>query len=200
MREKFRLQERVDLIGSIRHEMVREVMVSGHIYLHPTLTEAFGTVIVEAASCGLLVVTTKVGGIPEVLPSHMTVFASPSEDSLVDSTLHAISLIENKRIDTYLFHEEIKGMYCWEDVAERTEAVYDHISKTVRDDEPLVERLQKYYRCGPWAGKLFVVCIIVDTLFYLFLQWFWPEELIDRAKKWPKKIVNCDLTESQKKD
>jgi phosphatidylinositol N-acetylglucosaminyltransferase subunit A len=55
-------------------------MIRGDIYLHPSLTEAFGTVIVEAASCGLYVVATAVGGVPEVLPPHMTVFAKPEED------------------------------------------------------------------------------------------------------------------------
>jgi phosphatidylinositol N-acetylglucosaminyltransferase subunit A len=55
-------------------------MIRGDIYLHPSLTEAFGTVIVEAASCGLYVVATAVGGVPEVLPPQMTVFAKPEED------------------------------------------------------------------------------------------------------------------------
>ena len=59
MREKYFLQERVTLVGAIKHEEVRDVMVQGDIYLHPSLTEAFGTVIVEAASCGLYVVTTQ---------------------------------------------------------------------------------------------------------------------------------------------
>ncbi|CAN6674639.1 phosphatidylinositol N-acetylglucosaminyltransferase GPI3 subunit [Trichomonascus vanleenenianus] len=186
MREKYRLQERVELIGSIRHEKVRDVMVTGHIYLHPTLTEAFGTVIVEAASCGLLVVTTKVGGIPEVLPSHMTVFASPSEDSLVESTLQAIKLIEEKQVDTSTFHEEIKDMYCWEDVAKRTEEVYNTID-TETLQEPLIDRMSRYYRCGPWAGKLFVMCVVVDVLLLYFLEWMWPSDSIDKAKKWPKK-------------
>lgn len=191
MREKYRLHERVDLIGSIRHEEVRDVMVTGHIYLHPTLTEAFGTVIVEAASCGLLVVTTKVGGIPEVLPSHMTVFSSPSEDALVESTLQAISLIAEKKVDTSTFHDQIKDMYCWEDVARRTEEVYNRIDKsTLR--EPLIDRLSRYYRCGPWAGKLFVMCVLVDVLLYHFLEWYWPRNEIDRARKWPVKESTND--------
>lgn len=186
MREKYRLQERVELIGSIRHEDVRDVMVTGHIYLHPTLTEAFGTVIVEAASCGLLVVTTKVGGIPEVLPNHMTVFASPSEDSLVESTLQAIQLIEEEKVDTASFHDEIKGMYCWEDVAKRTEKCYDKID-IESINVGLLDRLGQYYRCGPWAGKLFVVCVIVDLLLYYILEWWWPRGSIDLARKWPTK-------------
>lgn len=198
MREKYRLQERVELIGSIRHEEVRDVMTSGHIYLHASLTEAFGTVIVEAASCGLLVVTTKVGGIPEVLPSHMTVFASPSADSLVENTLEAISMIENKSVDCSTFHNQIKDMYCWEDIARRTENVYDSID-TDTLNPPLLDRLQRYYRCGPWAGKLFVLCVIVDILVYQFLEWFFPRSSIDPARKWPRKAVPNEKPHAEEK-
>lgn len=194
MREKYRLQERVELIGSVKHEEVRDVMITGHIYLHPSLTEAFGTVLVEAASCGLLVVTTNVGGIPEVLPSHMTVFAAPEEDSLVESTLEAIRLIEEKRVEPSKFHEEIKGLYCWEDVAERTEDVYNRID-TETLNEPLVDRLTRYYRGGPWAGKLFVVCVIVDVMLLYILEFLWPKESIDKAKKWPRKRIPFELND-----
>lgn len=186
MREKYRLQERVELIGSIKHEQVRDVMTTGHIYLHPSLTEAFGTVLVEAAACGLLVVTTNVGGIPEVLPAHMTVFASPAENSLVESTLHAIKLIEEKKVTPSKFHDEIKDMYCWEDVARRTEDVYDSIDPGTLN-EPLIDRLARYYHGGPWAGKLFVICVIVDVIILHILEYLWPADSIDRAKKWPRK-------------
>lgn len=185
MREKYQLQERVELLGSVRHEDVRDVMVNGHIYLHPTLTEAFGTVLVEAASCGLLVVTTKVGGIPEVLPSHMTIFSSPSEDSLVASTSRAISLIESKAVDTSKFHDQVKNMYGWHNVARRTEKVYDLIADTT--NEQLVDRLKRYYGCGIWAGKLFVMCVVIDVLLLRFLEWLFPEADIDRVRKWPRR-------------
>lgn len=191
MREKYRLQERVELVGTVRHEEVRDVMTTGHIYLNASLTEAFGTVIVEAASCGLLIVTTKVGGIPEVLPSHMTVFASPSEDSLLASTLSAIELIENKRVEPALFHEEIKHMYGWGDVARRTERVYEEIDVDTLS-EPLITRLAKYYDGGPWAGKLFMICVIVDVILYYFLELIWPRSGIDLAKKWPQKPIPSD--------
>lgn len=191
MREKYRLQERVELIGSIRHEDVRNVMVTGHIYLHASLTEAFGTVLVEAASCGLLVVTTNVGGIPEVLPNHMTVFASPEEDSLVESTIQAIHLIEQKKVDTSTFHDQVKNMYDWEDVARRTEEVYNKID-TATLNEPLLDRLSRYYRCGPLAGKLFVMCIIADVILYYIMEWLWPRPRIDLAKKWPQKKLIKD--------
>lgn len=106
--ETHRLQDRITLMGAVKHQQVRDVMVQGEIYLHPSLTEAFGTVLVEAASCGLLVVTTRVGGIPEVLPNDMTIYANTSVDSLVKHTLHAIKIIERGELDTSKFHERVE--------------------------------------------------------------------------------------------
>ncbi|KAJ9165244.1 Glycosyltransferase family 4 protein [Coniochaeta hoffmannii] len=129
------LQDRVEMLGPVRHEEVRDVMVRGHIYLHPSLTEAFGTVIVEAASCGLYVVCTQVGGIPEVLPSHMTVFARPEEDDLVAATGRAIAALRAGKVRTELFHEQVKSMYSWTNVAQRTERVYNGICGEMGEGE-----------------------------------------------------------------
>ncbi|XWS74320.1 hypothetical protein CRYUN_Cryun02cG0204800 [Craigia yunnanensis] len=65
MREKHSLQDRVEMLGAVPHASVRSVLISGHIFLNSSLTEAFCIAILEAASCGLLTVSTRVGGVPE---------------------------------------------------------------------------------------------------------------------------------------
>ncbi|OHW90280.1 glycosyltransferase family 4 protein [Colletotrichum incanum] len=212
------LQDRVEMLGPIRHEEVRDVMVRGHIYLHPSLTEAFGTVIVEAASCGLYVVCTQVGGIPEVLPSHMTVFAKPEEDDLVLATGRAIAALRANKVRTERFHEQVQKMYSWTNVAIRTERVYHGITGELSEAEfygfdtanpstfgnsrvrsfALIDRLKRYYGCGIWAGKLFCLCVIVDYLLFLFLELWFPREQIDICPEWPRKIV--DDAEDSKED
>ncbi|KAJ2904336.1 Phosphatidylinositol N-acetylglucosaminyltransferase gpi3 subunit [Zalerion maritima] len=212
------LQDKVQMLGSIRHEEVRDVMVRGHIYLHPSLTEAFGTVIVEAASCGLYVVCTQVGGIPEVLPSHMTIFAKPEEDDLVMATSKAINAVRNNKVRTERFHEEVKKMYSWQDIAVRTERVYRGISGDITDREfygpqiddwqvandrnrsfALIDRLKRYYGCGTWAGKLFCVCVIVDYLLFMVLEWLYPREKIHYAIDWPRKPPPDDYSHDRYK-
>ncbi len=66
------------MLGSVPHKEVRDVMTRGHIFLNTSLTEAFCIAIVEAASTGLLVVATDVGGVREVLPPDIVLFAEPN--------------------------------------------------------------------------------------------------------------------------
>lgn len=54
-----------------------KILTRGHIFLNPSLTESFGIALLEAASCGLYVVATRVGGVPEVLPPDMVAFCRP---------------------------------------------------------------------------------------------------------------------------
>lgn len=71
-------------------------MVQGHIFLNTSLTESFCITIVEAASCGLRVVTTNVGGIPEVLPRDMVKLANP--DPECKSNILAVSIYANLQL------------------------------------------------------------------------------------------------------
>lgn len=219
MLERKVLQDKVEFLGAVRHEEVRDVMVRGHIYLHPSLTEAFGTVIVEAASCGLYVVCTRVGGIPEVLPQHMTTFAKPEEDDLVHATGKAIAALRSNRIRTDKFHEQVRMMYSWTDVARRTERVYNGICGAISEQEfygyfpgqgwtatrgrihsfALIDRLKRYYGCGIWAGKLFCLCVVIDFLLYVFLELWFPRSNIDVARSWPRKPA-VGSTESHELD
>ena len=50
--------------------------------MNTSLTEAFGIAILEAACAGLYVVSTRVGGVPEILPEDMISFANPDEDGI----------------------------------------------------------------------------------------------------------------------
>lgn len=81
------------------------------------------------------------------------------------------------------FHDEIKEMYSWSNVAERTEKVYDKIWKL--KTPPLMERLRRYYGCGIWAGKIFCIVMAVDYLFWRFLEWLFPTDEIDIAPAFP---------------
>lgn len=91
VRERANMQERVEILGSVEHSKVRDILVRGHIFVNTSLTEAYCMAIVEAASCGLQVVSTCVGGIPEVLPSNLIILTEPEVDSIYEGIMKAIS-------------------------------------------------------------------------------------------------------------
>ena len=78
-------------------------------------------------------------------------------------------------------------MYSWQDIASRTEKVYNEI--TLLTPLPLIDRLKRYYGCGAWAGKLFCLLVALDFLLLCFLEFCFPREGIDIARDWPKKPV-----------
>ncbi|XP_062078297.1 phosphatidylinositol N-acetylglucosaminyltransferase subunit A isoform X3 [Humulus lupulus] len=190
MREKHSLQDRVEMLGAVPHAQVRSVLVSGHIFLNSSLTEAFCIAILEAASCGLLTVSTRVGGVPEVLPDDMIVLAEPDPGDMVHAIKKAISILP--MIDPQVMHNRMKGLYDWHDVAKRTEIVYDRALKCT--SQSLLGRLSRlnpinfspitlpwYLSCGSWAGKLFWLVMIIDFLLWRLLQVWQPAEHIEEV-------------------
>ncbi|KAF8906762.1 glycosyltransferase family 4 protein [Gymnopilus junonius] len=174
MREKHLLQDRIELLGSVRPKDVLSVLSRGSIFLNTSLTESFGIAILEAACAGLYVVSTKVGGVPEILPEDMISFAKPEEDDVISAISEAIEIVQNGGHDPIRAHERIKTFYSWEDVANRTEKVYDVVMKSRQMD--LMERINRTMELGPFAGIIYTIILLVDCLFFLFLEWWIPRE------------------------
>ncbi|KAJ4762755.1 Phosphatidylinositol N-acetylglucosaminyltransferase subunit A [Rhynchospora pubera] len=177
MREKFSLQDRVEMLGAVPHSQVRSVLISGHIFLNSSLTEAFCIAILEAASCGLLTVSTRVGGVPEVLPEDMIVLAEPAPQDMVRAIEQAIDMLPN--IDPQIMHSRMKSYYSWHDVAKRTEIVYDCVMDS--SNKSILERLPRYLICGAWAGKIFCLVMIVNFILWRLLEFFQPAESIEEV-------------------
>lgn len=148
------LHDRVELLGSVPHASVKDVLRRGHVFLNCSLTEAFCIAIVEAAACGLLVVSTNVGGVTEVFPPGVALLAEPRVDALVEGIAQALLLLPTVCVchprpyvsdvthsEPHALHAAVKGMYDWNDVALRTEQVYTAILRDRPAPASLHERI-----------------------------------------------------------
>mmetsp|Transcript_18887 Transcript_18887/g.27936 ORF Transcript_18887/g.27936 Transcript_18887/m.27936 type:complete len:455 (-) Transcript_18887:234-1598(-) len=177
MVERERLQERVTFLGAVPHDQVPDVLRQGRVFLNCSLTESFCIALLEAASCGLFIVSTKVGGVPEVLPEDMILLADCNVNALVTSLKEAIKQQELHPADPLKFHDRVKTMYSWQRVAEETLEVYDTVQSSKRLN--LMERLKCYASVGGITAL--VVCLLIVTFqFWLFfVGWWQPKESID---------------------
>eukprot|EP00891_Asterochloris_glomerata_P007378 jgi/Astpho2/7378/fgenesh1_pm.00114_%23_10_t len=193
MVEQEGLQERVRLVGAVPHEKARDLLVQGHIFINASLTEAFCMAVVEAAAAGLLVVSTAVGGVPEVLPSSMMLLADPSPDSVLAALESALQRLPD--LKPFEQHDRVASFYAWPNIAERTEVVYD-ISRSVRQDGSLLARLKRYHTCGSWFGKICCCLAIVEFLWWQLVQHLCPQCSTDTAPDWPLGTEPTDVAHS----
>lgn len=76
------------------------------------------------------VVSTRVGGIPEVLPENLIILCEPSVKSLCEGLEKAIyQLKSGALLSPESIHNIVKTFYTWRNVAERTEKVCHVLSK-----------------------------------------------------------------------
>ena len=170
------LAARVTLLGDVPHGAVTATLRAGHVFLNTSLTESFCMAVLEAACCGMQVVATAVGGVPEVLPPHIMRLAPPEPVALADAVLEAAAAAA--LTDAWAQHAEVSDMYDWDDVAARVERVYD---KAAAPHDSALARLRRFARCGPWAGPLFAAVAAADALYMRLLAVLAPAAGIDVA-------------------
>eukprot|EP00668_Euglena_longa_P012395 GGOE01014843.1.p1 GENE.GGOE01014843.1~~GGOE01014843.1.p1 ORF type:complete len:464 (+),score=155.05 GGOE01014843.1:137-1528(+) len=181
MIERNSLYDRVELLGEVPHADVKHVLRRGQIFLNCSLTEAFCIAIIEAASCGLLVVSTRVGGVPEVLPQDILLLAAPNPQSLVEAIQEGIAKVRS--VSPWDFHERVSKMYSWDDIARRTEVVYNKVAAA--EKLPFVDLLLASHSRGWLSGKILVCLSVIDYVWLKVLEWLYPEDSIDPAVDFP---------------
>ena len=169
MIEKHRLQDRVEMLGELQQSQVRDqLLVRGQIFLNKSLTRGllYGH---SGGRCGLKVVSTGVGGIPEVLPGHMIHLVPPSVTSIVQALVSEVKdVIYGKVTDPHLANKFVAEAYNWKNDAERTGAAVYNNSVTEPELAPsLSQSCRNLWECrGAPHGHGLLGC----TLLYIDIQ------------------------------
>ncbi|KAG6802758.1 N-acetylglucosaminyl-phosphatidylinositol biosynthetic protein [Apis mellifera caucasica] len=185
VRERNLLQHRVTLLGSLKHSQIRHVLNKGHIFLNTSLTEAYCMAIVEAASCGLQVVSTKVGGIPEVLPPDLIYLVEPTVPALIEGLESAITDYKEGNIKCPMeMHKKISLFYNWFNITKRTEVVYNLVKQ--ESNKNLGQQLVSYIQSGVLPYLLVIsLCYIILQILEILV----PRKYIDVTKEYTETDV-----------
>ena len=95
--KRFRLTNSISFLGSLSPEKVQEEMKEADILLAPSIEEGIPNVIKEALACGIPVISTYAGGIPEIIDDGKNGFLVRKRDAdqLAEKIKH---LIKNRQI------------------------------------------------------------------------------------------------------
>jgi phosphatidylinositol N-acetylglucosaminyltransferase subunit A len=137
LREMIRLkglEGRTVVHGGLPNQQALAVVRQCHIFLNTALTESFGIAIVEAASLGLHVITSNVGGVAEVLPPEHMHIAELSKDGFLRKIQQVVGLIEEERKQGKERPAAL-NLYPKEEVFERVTEVYEEVMRVPRESK-----------------------------------------------------------------
>ncbi|KAM0677678.1 Phosphatidylinositol N-acetylglucosaminyltransferase GPI3 subunit [Binucleata daphniae] len=164
------LKPRIKMIGELEHEKIADILRTGDIFLNVSLTEAFCMAILEAASCGLYIVSTNVGGVNEVLPHKNIILTNLTKDDVVKGLNRCIANVYSnknteKKGNSCDISKIIKDVYNWENIAKKTHKLYTSI-KTKK--MAYKDRIKQYSSVSEFVCRLF---IFAEYLQHKILLW-----------------------------
>lgn len=128
--KKLGVEKHVKFIGFVEERLKPLYYKAADIFCLPSMmsTESFGIVNLEAMACGVPIVASKIGGVPDVVKGGENGLLVPPKDSekLADAIIY---LLENEGVRKKMGEngrEKVEG-YSWERVAEETEKVYKRV-------------------------------------------------------------------------
>lgn len=125
--EPFR--DRVLLLGFTPPQNMPRIYLLGDIFVAPSqLEEALGMVFLEASSCGLPLIGTSQGGIPEVLRDQETGLLLKEKDNVEELSDNILFLLQNPGQAREMGEKGRRFMvehFSWGRIAEKLESLYD---------------------------------------------------------------------------
>ena len=120
------LRDHVTFQGSRPKQAVAEMMRDADLLVLPSRVETFGAVIAEALVSGLPVVSTTVGGIPELVDERSSILVRPDDPAALAEALDA-GLAELKAFDRAAIGEAAHDRYSLEAVGEQLSRIYGDV-------------------------------------------------------------------------
>ena len=127
------LADRVQIMGRLDHSLLRDWFAAADVLCLPSHNEGVPNVVLEAMACGVPVVATRVGGVPEVLPEFAGLLVPPHDSLALGQAL--LSALERD-----WDHERITAHargFSWD---ANVESVMNLLSAAVRDEVGLEAR------------------------------------------------------------
>ena len=121
-------QDRVRFLGFIRPQEMPDIYLLGDVFVAPSqLEEGLGLVFLEASAGGLPIISTRQGGIPEVVVHEKTGLLLARKEDVSELTEKILGLLREPEVRRQLGEEGRRTMedhFSWTRIAAATERLY----------------------------------------------------------------------------
>ena len=131
------LVNRLDLdqvSGHLPHYRIPDYLNRLHIYVAASRQESFGVAILEASACGLPVVVSRVGGLPEIVEDNITGFLI-EKDNVEQFSAALLELVTHPQLRERLGQagrKLVEEKYSWKESVDILEKVYHRVKADYR--------------------------------------------------------------------
>nr|WP_321352418.1 glycosyltransferase family 4 protein [uncultured Methanoregula sp.] len=126
----FGLSDCVDFIGKVPHEKIADYMNRSDIFVLPSISESFGMVNLEAMACGLPIVASRVGGIPDIVLDNVNGYlVEPKNSEAIAEKILLLLRNDQQRQEISETNRKKAKQYEWWTIIDKIEKIYLKILK-----------------------------------------------------------------------
>lgn len=129
LKRELGVQDKITLIDHVPHAEIKKYLSIADVFIRPSLDEGFGIAFIEAMACGIPVIGTNVGGIPDIIKNNENgiIIEPRNEKQIINSILN---LLNNKDLAEKLSakgHEYVKKQFNWDNIYKKMKSVYEEV-------------------------------------------------------------------------
>ena len=128
--KELNLGDRIKLLGKLPHKQTLLEIGKSEIFICPSLAEGLGIVFIEAQACGVPVIGTRVGGIPDVIRHNETgLLIEPQSSEAISQALK--KMFGNEELRQRLRQNALQNLerFNWNKIVEQVSEQYQNLLK-----------------------------------------------------------------------
>jgi glycosyltransferase involved in cell wall biosynthesis len=113
---------RIRFLGKVEEDKLFELFWSSDAFVYPTIFEGMPTVVIEAMACRLPVISTHIGGLPDLVDQQNGFIVPPRNPELLAETINKYISLPDSRKDEMrnVSRLKVESRFTWQKVAKST--------------------------------------------------------------------------------
>lgn len=128
--QTLRLDKNVHFLGETAYESMPRIYNASDLVVAPSLIEGTPLSCLEAMACGKLLVTCPVGGIPDIAPEELVLYAEPASEKSLEKALRR-AILEMSEEDRCRIGgkamEHVRKHFTWGNTVDRILEIYEAV-------------------------------------------------------------------------